>query len=265
MRELSYLAQTNDMSERSLDEVDDLIERALAKNPDDVQANVQKAINCFRKAMSGVWPALEVAAEGRDAARRAIRLDPRTANAHSLLSFAYAVLGETERAIESAERARVLNPNGWGSYMALTVVEICAREGRPLDAASIIENSQMVARLAPNHPLLLWQKTIETIGLFIRAEEAGEDLAEVAVAFDRIGTDDSYASWWPGVFGAIVALRRAREDEARSVLAEAQRVLPDLTYSRLHELFGETELWARWRAEFERMPSLGLPEAPPAG
>ncbi|WP_340107752.1 adenylate/guanylate cyclase domain-containing protein [Pikeienuella sp. HZG-20] len=261
-RELGYRANLAIFAtgDENLAEAEATIERALAVDPDDAQAHVQKSVICIYKALSGRWPPREALEEGAAAARRAIALDPRTANAHSLLSLHYAVLGETDRALESAERARALNPNGWGAYQSRAMALLFAPPGWAADPAAIAE--RMVAdardtlRLAPNSPLFAQHICLEGIGLLLGAE--GGDPTAAVVTLER-AAGETGAPWWTCLFAAIGEVRRGREDAARRRVADLLRLAPGMTLTAIEAIFGATYVFQLWRAEIARLPDLGLP------
>jgi tetratricopeptide (TPR) repeat protein len=76
-------------------------------------------------------------------ATRAIELNPSLSTAHSALGLALALQGETAAAEESLRRAIELDGNEMAARVALA--RLCQRQGRPLDAVPLIEETLRVA------------------------------------------------------------------------------------------------------------------------
>jgi hypothetical protein len=88
--------------------------------------------------------------------------------------------------------------------------------------------------------------------------DAGSDLAEAVAALDRSATEPG-ASWWPALFLALVELRRGEESAARERVREAREKFAPLSMTAVKALFDGSHVIGRWRAEFDRLPDMGLP------
>lgn len=127
-----------------------LFRQAIARDPDLSLGYVGLARMLYGGAIYG-WsrepiPDLQ---EAREAARRAVALDPRDAYGYFAGAGAALYLGRHEEALDQAQRALALNPNFAFGHFRLGQVLIYF--GRPADAVPAIERS---LRLSPYDPQL---------------------------------------------------------------------------------------------------------------
>ncbi len=244
------------------DQAEALVARAIMLEPDNPQAHTQKALIAYRKACSGAWPPREQLQIALEAAREALRFDQRMASAYGMLSVVHAMLGETDRALDAADRIASLNPNAWGAphgrSVALSFAPPDWVTAPQAHAAALIEQADVTLRLAPRSAYRSGHLFFKGLGLLLRDEDT--DLADAINALDRSATEPG-ASWWPSLFVALAELRRGRELQARERIREARQRYDDLSLQAVDALFCRTFLATRWRDTFDRLPDLGLPRS----
>jgi len=244
----------------ALDEAQSVIERAVALEPKNFGALTQKALIAYRKACSGAWPPREQLLLGLNATREALKLDPRNAEAYGVVSAIYAMLGETGRALDAADRLARLNPNAWGAPHGRSVALAFAPPDWVTDPSKhpqdLLDAAELTLRLAPSSAYRSGHLFFKGLGVLMQDEAS--DLAEAIAELDRAGTEPG-ASWWPSIFAALAELRRGDEAAAQVRVREARRMFPALSLPSIEALFGGTYIGTRWRSEIERLPSVGLP------
>jgi adenylate cyclase len=261
-RELSLRATTLVSSGEIgvFDEAEALITRAVSLEPGNVDAHVQKALVAYLKACSGAWPPREQLDVGLEAAREALRLDLRLANAYGVIAVIYALLGETRRAMDAADRIAGLNPNAWGAPHGRSVALTFAPPDWVADpeahAAAMIKHAELTLRMAPSSAYRSGHLFHRGIGILMRDEAS--DLTEAVTALDRSATEPG-ASWWPSLFLSLAEFRRGREDAAKERVREAREIFPALSLPAVKALFGRSHLGSRWQAELDHLPDIGLP------
>ena len=243
----------------ALDEAESVIEQAIALDPKNVEALVQKGLVAYRKACSAVWPPREQLLIGLDSLREALKLDPRNAVVYGVLSVTYAMLGETSRALDAADRIEKLNPNAWGAPHGRSVALAFAPSDWVADPVkhpqALLEQADLTLRLAPASSYRSGHLFFRGLGLLMR-DETG-DLAEAIAELDRSATEPG-ASWWPSIFIALAELRRGDEEAAKARIGEARKACPGLSLPSIEALFGGSYVGVRWAAEIQRLPSVGL-------
>ncbi len=244
----------------AFEEAEHLMARATALEPGDPQAWVQKAMVNYLKALSGAWPMREKATEALETVRKGIALDSRRANGFGMLAAILAVLGETDRALDAADRVEDLNPNAWGAPHGRAIAYAFARPEWVADprahGAVLLANAERTLQMAPATAYRSGHLFFVGLGILMR-DEAG-DLDEAITALDRAASEPG-ASWWPGLFMALAELRRGRDDAARECIDEARTVLPALSVAIVQSVIGASWIASHWQAELARLPELGLP------
>ena len=244
----------------SFDQAEALVARAIALEPDSPQAHTQKALVAYRKACSGAWPPREQLQIALDAAREALRFDQRLASAYGMISVVHGMLGETDRALDAADRLASLNSNAWGAPHGRSVALAFAPPDRvtepPAHAAALLEHAEATLRMAPRSAYRSGHLFFKGLGLLLRDDQA--DLTDAINALDRSATELG-ASWWPSLFTALAELRRGRDARARDRIGEARERFDRLSVPAVEALFEPTFLATRWRDMFDRLPEIGLP------
>jgi TolB-like protein/class 3 adenylate cyclase/lipoprotein NlpI len=201
-----------------------LFEKAIELDPQFAQAYVGLAWIHIQQFWFG-WtdePAHAVA-QTRDAAQKAIALDPSEAEAHWLLAEAYLADGQFERAEAEFERALALNPNhadllaGWGLASVFL--------GEPDRGIEFIKRAM---RLNPHYPD--WYNRALGVAAYMsrRYEDSIAALKKVTqhVTQNRLYLAASYA-------------QLGRLEEARAEVAAAIELDPDISI----EKFSRIELY----------------------
>jgi class 3 adenylate cyclase/tetratricopeptide (TPR) repeat protein len=244
------------------DRAEALVARAVTLEPENPQVHTQKALIAYRKACSGAWPPREQLQVALDAARHALRFDPRMASAYGIVSVVHGMLGETDRALDAADRIASLNPNAWGAphggSVALSFAPADWVAAPQAHAAELIDQAEATLRLAPRSAYRSGHLFSKGLGLLLRDQEA--DLTDAVGALDRSATEPG-ASWWPSLFAALAELRRGRDLQARERIREVRERHAGLSLQAVDALFGRAFLAARWRDTFDRLPAIGLPHS----
>jgi TolB-like protein/class 3 adenylate cyclase/cytochrome c-type biogenesis protein CcmH/NrfG len=154
---------------------------------------------------------------GREAAQRAVQLDPRDANARAALAWQLGTNGDSVKSEIEFERALELNPNSADIltyYAGFAGYFDDSQEGRN----KAVELAERAIRLNPNGPL--WAYGIYRIVYFDvgRYEEAWRWHQQ------RLRTIDNR---WDYLFSAILLAELGRLDEARAAVAENLAKFPD--------------------------------------
>jgi tetratricopeptide (TPR) repeat protein len=132
-----------------------LFREAIARDPNLAAGYVGLARILYGAAAVYGWsenPRADLQAS-RQAALKAIDLDPRDAYAHYALSGSALYLGVHEEALEAAQRAVVLNPNFALGYARLG--QVLTFVGRPAEAIGPIERSLRHSPLDPQQGAIL--------------------------------------------------------------------------------------------------------------
>lgn len=242
------------------DEAEALMEQAIQLEPKNAQAYVQKALVIYLKMNSGAWPPRETGLRALDSARQAVSLDSRMANGFGILAAIHGVLGQTDRALDAANRTAELNPHAWGAPHGKAIAHAFAPPAWVRDPAQhaqeLLDQSRLTLRMAPNTAFRSGHHFYVGLGLLMR--DQADDLSEAVAELDRSATEPG-AAWWPSILLAVAEVRRGNDTEAHRRVADALVVYPGLTFEKVDALFGATFVYHTWRQQFERLPELGLP------
>jgi adenylate cyclase len=221
-----------------------LFEQALKIDPNDAEALTGDAIAYFFEYVYG-WGNSETDYDAKilGQVERAIALAPDTIRAHYMKST-YLSLGRSRRfneALRAADAGLAVDPNFAPLYSARATAEISL--GRFEQAKSDV---QQAMRLSPRDPNLgIWQVQLGDVEIGAGHTEAAIDQYQKAL---DAGNNRTYAG-----LAAAYALE-GKMDEAKSALAEARRINPNLTlkWYREHATSIPTKL--------EGLRKAGLPE-----
>ena len=184
--------------------------------------------------------------EAREAAERAIALDPESSDVLGRAGCAIADLGEEERGCELLERAIENDPSNAQARVALGAAQ--ARLKR-FDVG--IENMRTAMRISPRDVSLgFWGMMLARA--LLAAHRTEEALAEAKAASRRDGRLHGAR-----VAQAVALMRLGRQEEARAALAEAQRIHPGLTTTEIAKFFDEeavSDLKPIWTAAVVAAP-----------
>jgi tetratricopeptide (TPR) repeat protein len=235
-----------------LAEADAMTARAVALQPHNAQAHVQRSLVEYRKGLSGAWPARKTLAAALAPAREAVRLDPRLASGHGMLACIYGMLGDTDHALDAAARATELNPAAWVGDHSRAIAYAFASpewaEERDRDAAGLIDAAETTLRKSSSAAFRSGHLFFAGLGLLLRGDAA--DLALPIAALERAAAAPG-ATWWPTVFLALAEARRGRRDVSAARITDARALLPALSLTSVGDLFGRSRIWPRWSRETE--------------
>ncbi len=178
-----------------------------------------------------------------DVAERAVRLDPRDAEAHVVFAMSLAHKSDMGRAKSEFETALRLAP---GSSEILTFYSgFAARFGEPERGAQMVDK---VMRLDPNYPM--WASNFFAPAYFM----AGR-YQDALTMLERM-TPNNYQRWtWVVRSSSLAAL--GRTDEAKASAMETLKQHPEVT---VESMINEPGLSAIERNRFiETMPLAGFP------
>ena len=198
----------------SIKESIQLLTRAVELDPGLARAWVELYHAHSLSKMFGVEDAKTAIEAGMDAAKRAVALDPRDAEAHSVLGSALAERGEFALAKASFDTSLRLAPNafeilifyaGWADSLGET------KRGA--------EMADRALRLNPNYPT--WAAGILSWTYF-----AADRDADALQMLDRL-RPENYGDRWVVRAGALASLGRTAE--AKMTMRQALERFPDLT------------------------------------
>jgi adenylate cyclase len=215
--------------EQTFAEVADLLRKAIALDPEFALAHAQLALVLALGHMVGVIKDREAAsAEALEAVEQATALDPTGSEVQGLAGCALADLGHVERAIAMLERAIERNPSNAQAWVALGSSLIQAGQ---LDLG--VEKLAHGMRISPRDSRLAIWGTVYSTGLMLlgRYEEA---LEQARLACKR---DDKL--YLPRIPLALVLTKMQRPEEARTAIAEARRLRPEVSLAEIETVFGE--------------------------
>jgi adenylate cyclase len=181
----------------------------------------------FAANMSLISDTPEVRKEAREASERAIELDPGGSEVVGYAGCAIADLGEDLRGCEMLERAIEIDPSNAQARVALGTAQ--ARLHR-LDEG--IENLRLGMRLSPRDVrIAFWGMFLANA--LLNAGRLEEALAEASLAARRDGR-----LYTARLVAARTLVKLGRNDDARTALAEARRIRPNMTLAEVEKFFG---------------------------
>lgn len=86
----------------AFEEADAVLTRAVALEPRNTSAHIQKSFVGYRKAMSGAWPAHETLAAAWQTATDVVQMDPKMPAGYVMLASVNRMMGKTDAALEAA-------------------------------------------------------------------------------------------------------------------------------------------------------------------
>jgi TolB-like protein/class 3 adenylate cyclase/Tfp pilus assembly protein PilF len=148
-----------------------------------------------------------------EAAKKAVALDPKSADAHRELGFAYRFHREIDLAVSACETALALNPNHHQAYQCLANAKVAS--GQPAEAIPLFESSVRLnpreGRPARRNFFIGWA--------YLMAGDYEEAAGSVR---QGISANPEYPPQYWVLASALGHL--GREQEARAALAEFNRV-----------------------------------------
>lgn len=162
-----------------------------------------------------------------ETARRAVELDPRDPMAHVALAFAFNMSGDARNGLASAQRAVDLNPSSPMGWASLGWAKLMAGDPK----GSIAANEQSI-RLDPQGAMvpIAHEQLSESyweLGQFDAGLEEARTLVAALPDFP-----------WGYMDVALNAVGLGRLDEARAAMAEARRIVPNLSQALIQQIMG---------------------------
>lgn len=215
------------------------LRQALDIDPDFALASALLAlVSAFGANLSLVDDPAAAERDAREAAERAVAMDPNGSDVLGYAGCAVADVGDLERGHALLERALELDPSNAQAHVALGVV--LTRLDR-FDEG--IQSLQYGMRSSPkDFRLTFWSMLLADA--LCRA-----DLLDEAVEIASTASRQDGRLYGARVVAAWALQRLERTDEAREVLAEARRIRPALNLDEIRRFFGQqaaTELAPVW-------------------
>lgn len=255
-------ARANDLMSSGLpdafDEADAMLTRAVALEPRNPSAYIQKSFVGYRKAMSGAWPVHATLASALQPAMEVVRIDPKMPGGYVMLASVYGMMGKTEAALESAAQVERLNPNAWGAPHGRSIAYTFAspdwaRTHDP-EGLHLVSTAERTLELAKSSKFRSGHLFFLGIGQLLH--DAADSQPGVSTLERSAGA--AGATWWPSLFLALAELRRGKRQLAQQHIAAAHTLFPALSVSVIADIFGRSRIWPLWQVELEQLSGLGL-------
>lgn len=242
----------------AFEEVDAMLGRAIALEPRNPSAHIQKSFVGYRKAMSGAWPARPTLEAAIQPAMDVVRIDPKMPGGHVMLASIYGMLGKTEAALDAAAQVERLNPNAWGAphgrSIAFTFASPDWAAVHDADGARLVLAAERTLELAETSKFRSGHLFFLGIGRLLHdTADLQPAMAILERAAGAVG-----ASWWPSLFLAVAELRLGRTQRAHQHITAAQMLFPALSLHAVADIFERSRIWPVWQIELEQLPDLGL-------
>lgn len=240
------------------EEADAMLTRAVALEPRNTSAHMQKSFVGYRKAMSGAWPVQATLAAALQPAMDVVRMDPKMPGGYVMLASVNGMMGKTEAALEAAAQVERLNPNAWGAPHGRSIAYTFAapdwaRTHDP-DALHAISNAERTLELAQSSKFRSGHLFFLGIGKLLHD---ASDLQPGIFTLER-SAGAAGSNWWPSVFLALAELRRGNRQVAQQHIAAAHTLFPALSMSAIADIFDRSRVWPVWQMELEQLPDIGL-------
>lgn len=246
----------------AFEEADAILTRAVALEPRNTSAHIQKSFVGYRKAMSGAWPVNATLAAALLPATDVVQMDPKMPGGYVMLASVNAMMGKTEAALEAAAQVERLNPNAWGAPHGRSIAYTFAAPewARAHDPTGFhaVSNAERTLELAQS------SKFRSGHLFFLGISQLLHDAADMQPGISTLerSAGAAGADWWPSLFLALAELRRDQRQVARQHIATAHTVFPALSMTVMEEIFDKSRIWPFWQRELEELPNLGLSAKP---
>ncbi len=242
----------------AFEEAEAMLTRAVALEPRNTSAYMQKSFVGYRKAMSGAWPVHATLAAALQPAMDAVRMDPKMPGGYVMLASVNGMMGKTEAALEAAAQVERLNPNSWGAPHGRSIAYTFAAP----DWAQTHDPKALLAVLNAERTLELAQSSKFRSGhlFFLGISQLLHDASDVQPGISTLerSAGAAGANWWPSVFLALAELRRGKRQVAQQHIAAAHTLFPALSMSAIADIFDRSRVWSVWQMELEHLSELGL-------
>ncbi len=239
-------------------EADAMLTRAVALEPRNASAHIQKSFVGYRKAMSGAWPVQETLAAALQPALYVVRMDPKMPGGYVMLASVNGMMGKTEAALEAAAQVERLNPNAWGAPHGRSIAYTFAtpdwaRTHDP-EALHAVTNAERTLELAQSSKFRSGHLFFLGIGQLLH------DTSDVQPGISTLEKSAGAAgsNWWPSLFLALAELRQGNRKVAQQHIAAAHTLFPALSMSAIADIFDRSRVWPVWQIELEHLPDLGM-------
>ena len=212
-----------DFAPDSYETAKNLLEQALARDPDSAEATMILSLVYHHIALMGFTSdPVRVSSTACELARRATRLDDRNEYAYWALGISSWGLLRHDEAIAALERAVEINPNCSVAYGSLgTALALAGR----LDEA--IANQEIAIRSNPHDPSIFTRFT----GIALAHHLAGRYDSAIKWASKAI---HRMPLWFYGYFLLAASHTEAgRQEQAEATIAKCREVLPNAAVSQL--------------------------------
>jgi tetratricopeptide (TPR) repeat protein len=162
-----------------------------------------------------------------ETARRAVERDPRDALAHGVLGFAYIEAGDARNGLDEYQRGLDLNPSMPEAWVGFGWAKLVAG-----DPEGCIAANQQGQRLNPQGPMA----SIAYDNLAIAYWELGRYEESIEAARRLVAARPGY--FLGPVYLAMNAVALGRVDEARTRIADARSIQPNLSLELVQRGFG---------------------------
>ncbi len=187
-------------------------------------------------------PSIESTERGLAAARRAVKLDEVSQNAHFAMALSYYFLHETEAFNAEAEFAIALNPNN--ADVVAELAEKIAYTGEWERGVALMRKAMA---LNPRHPSWYWY-------VLAKHHLMKGNFADAIGAARKVNNPENYIYF---IMLAYIYAHAGRQSEAEQAVTAARQVDNDATIKKV------TEFYQRWnfQPDFISMVSNGLAKA----
>ena len=252
-------AAFGDYSTESMDAAATLLKRSVTADPEFAlpRALLSRVSNVRIASGRSDDPGADIA-EGLRWADEALTIDDRLEMAHLSRAIILAIKGESEAALASINSALALNSNHPGCHHGMTLVQLFSPEP---DAELMTKHAKTALQLSPKDPTAhAMQFALANGFLFRNYDFADPDFGAAILAASRYPRADYYVF----LQAATAMIAQSRDDEARSLIAEALKRRPDMTMAKYWAVlrFPIKDRLFRINEEngnSERMIALGLP------
>lgn len=221
--------QLGGWSKASIDRACAHLARATAVDPDFALAHAQGALLKALGRTLGIIQSPEIVEEVIRAAEKAIDLDPNNSEVLSHAGCALADIGQRERGLEILERAQEIDPSNAQAHVAFHAT-------RGLDSATreeSIAGLRYGMRLSPRDKRLgFWGWVLAVV--LLQTGRLSEAVEEAKLASRR-----DPKLYLPRIAEAVGLVGLDRTDDARTALAAARKLRPELTLEEVRRTHGK--------------------------